>query len=416
MRRICRCSRHRRRTATGADRARRRLAFSHDHGRLADRRVHGPAGLLRLPPGLHRRAPCRWPGSPSVRSSGRGWRRWCSAGLALALRAAVRAVGRAAGGGRPGQRARGSRCALSVRAAHTGPANRRRRARGGPDGVRGAGHRLDHRRGCASDVVLATAADRHPAIGDPQRARPRAAALRADPRCARPLRSPAVGARPGRQRGRADPPDPFQRGGARGAATASCACSGRPAGWGSRAAAGSRPPGWWSPMPTSSPGRATPRSRWAASGPGCPAEPIGFDVHDDVAVLRVRGLGLPPLRLAPNPPTGDGGGDPRLSARRPFDAEPGRIGQTEVVSTENAYGQGHVQRSITALRGRSGLATRAARWSTPTAGWSHHLRGAHRHRAAGGFAVPERGRARAAGQARRRAVGDGPLRRLTSAG
>ena len=35
----------------------------------------------------------------------------------------------------------------------------------------------------------------------------------------------------------------------------------------------------------------------------------------------------------------------------PFDAEPGRIGQTETVSTQNAYGEGHVQRSITALRG-----------------------------------------------------------------
>jgi S1-C subfamily serine protease len=36
----------------------------------------------------------------------------------------------------------------------------------------------------------------------------------------------------------------------------------------------------------------------------------------------------------------------------PFDAEPGRVGQTQTVSTENAYGVGHVQRSITALRGR----------------------------------------------------------------
>jgi S1-C subfamily serine protease len=36
----------------------------------------------------------------------------------------------------------------------------------------------------------------------------------------------------------------------------------------------------------------------------------------------------------------------------PFDAEPGRIGQTETVSTENAYGVGHVEREITSLRGR----------------------------------------------------------------
>ena len=35
-----------------------------------------------------------------------------------------------------------------------------------------------------------------------------------------------------------------------------------------------------------------------------------------------------------------------------FDVEPGRIGQTETVSTEDAYGNGPVLRSITALRGR----------------------------------------------------------------
>ena len=35
-----------------------------------------------------------------------------------------------------------------------------------------------------------------------------------------------------------------------------------------------------------------------------------------------------------------------------FDREPGRIGQTETVSTENAYGNGPVLRSITALRGK----------------------------------------------------------------
>jgi S1-C subfamily serine protease len=36
----------------------------------------------------------------------------------------------------------------------------------------------------------------------------------------------------------------------------------------------------------------------------------------------------------------------------PFKAEPGRLGQTETVDTQNAYGQGHVLRTITALRGR----------------------------------------------------------------
>jgi len=91
-------------------------------------------------------------------------------------------------------------------------------------------------------------------------------------------------------------------------------------------------------------------------GPGLAAEPIGFDVHDDVAVLRVRGLALPPLSLAQNPRPGTAAAILGYPLDGPFAAEPGRIGQTEMVSTENAYGQGHVQRSITALRGlvRSG--------------------------------------------------------------
>jgi S1-C subfamily serine protease len=34
-----------------------------------------------------------------------------------------------------------------------------------------------------------------------------------------------------------------------------------------------------------------------------------------------------------------------------FDAEPARLGQTNTVNTQNAYGQSHVVRSLTALRG-----------------------------------------------------------------
>ena len=34
-----------------------------------------------------------------------------------------------------------------------------------------------------------------------------------------------------------------------------------------------------------------------------------------------------------------------------FNAQPARVGQTSTVSTEDAYGEGHVLRTITALRG-----------------------------------------------------------------
>jgi len=86
--------------------------------------------------------------------------------------------------------------------------------------------------------------------------------------------------------------------------------------------------------------------------PGLDAAVIDFDPHDDVAVLRVPGLNRPTLSMAAKPQ----GGTPAAILGYPldgsFDVEPGRIGQTETVSTEDAYGNGPVLRSITALRGR----------------------------------------------------------------
>lgn len=86
-------------------------------------------------------------------------------------------------------------------------------------------------------------------------------------------------------------------------------------------------------------------------GASRPAAVVGFDVHDDVAVLRVSGLGRP-LRLAPDARRGAAVAILGYPLDGAFDAEPGRIGQTQGVSTQNAYGQGHVLRQITALRGK----------------------------------------------------------------
>jgi len=85
---------------------------------------------------------------------------------------------------------------------------------------------------------------------------------------------------------------------------------------------------------------------------GLDAEVIDFDPHDDIAVLRVRGLDEPVLHLATNPQSGTAAAILGYPLDGPFDKEPGRIGQTEVVSTEDAYGNGPVLRSITALRGK----------------------------------------------------------------
>jgi S1-C subfamily serine protease len=86
--------------------------------------------------------------------------------------------------------------------------------------------------------------------------------------------------------------------------------------------------------------------------PGLDAEVIAFDPHDDVAILRVGALNEPVLPLAANPKPGTPAAILGYPLDGPFDVEPGRIGQTETVNTEDAYGNGPVTRSITALRGR----------------------------------------------------------------
>jgi S1-C subfamily serine protease len=86
--------------------------------------------------------------------------------------------------------------------------------------------------------------------------------------------------------------------------------------------------------------------------PDLDADVIDFDPHDDIAILRAEGLHVPVLKLAADPKAGTPAAILGYPLDGGFDAEPGRIGQTEIVSTEDAYGNGPVLRSITALRGR----------------------------------------------------------------
>ena len=84
--------------------------------------------------------------------------------------------------------------------------------------------------------------------------------------------------------------------------------------------------------------------------PSRAVEVVAFDVHNDIAVLRVAGISRTPLRMA-EPRSGtsvailgyplDGG----LTARA------GRIGPTATVLTQDALGHGPVARSITAVAG-----------------------------------------------------------------
>ena len=85
--------------------------------------------------------------------------------------------------------------------------------------------------------------------------------------------------------------------------------------------------------------------------PGLSARPVAFDPTDDIAVLSVTELSMPALSLLSSPRAGTGGAILGYPENGPFDVEPGRIGRTQAVSTQNAYGQGPVTRLLTPLRG-----------------------------------------------------------------
>ncbi len=85
--------------------------------------------------------------------------------------------------------------------------------------------------------------------------------------------------------------------------------------------------------------------------PDLAAQVVDFDVHDDIAVLRVGGLDRRPLALAGHPRSGTAAAILGYPLDGPFTAEPGRIGQTEVATTDDAYGNGPIQRQIESLRG-----------------------------------------------------------------
>jgi S1-C subfamily serine protease len=85
--------------------------------------------------------------------------------------------------------------------------------------------------------------------------------------------------------------------------------------------------------------------------PSLPAEAIAFEPQHDLAVLRVPELNLPSLGFAPSTPSGTPGAILGYPENGPFDVQPGRIGVTQTVITQNAYGEGPVSRLLTPLRG-----------------------------------------------------------------
>jgi hypothetical protein len=83
------------------------------------------------------------------------------------------------------------------------------------------------------------------------------------------------------------------------------------------------------------------------------AQAVWFDARNDLAILRAPGLGnAPALRLNPNGQEGDSAAILGFPDNGPYDVRPGRLGDTSTVVTQDAYGRGPVERSITSLRGR----------------------------------------------------------------
>jgi S1-C subfamily serine protease len=82
------------------------------------------------------------------------------------------------------------------------------------------------------------------------------------------------------------------------------------------------------------------------------ADVVSFDPHNDVAVLRLKSApAILPLRIR-NPDPGTAVAILGYPQNGPLRVTPGRLGRTAVVLTQDAYGHGHVPRTITAIAGR----------------------------------------------------------------
>jgi hypothetical protein len=78
---------------------------------------------------------------------------------------------------------------------------------------------------------------------------------------------------------------------------------------------------------------------------------IAFEPRDDIAVLRVDGLDAPALDMAQVEREGAEGAILGFPLDGPYDVRAARIGPTRTVVSQDAYGEGPVQRRMTALRG-----------------------------------------------------------------
>src|SRR5215204_3450898 len=96
-------------------------------------------------------------------------------------------------------------------------------------------------------------------------------------------------------------------------------------------------------------GETATRVQIGGAGQLLPAKVVVFDEKNDIAVLRVNGLGLTPLPLtAPRP--GEAAAVIGFPENGPLDIEPARTGATQRVISSDAYDHGPVERTVTSFR------------------------------------------------------------------
>ena len=81
------------------------------------------------------------------------------------------------------------------------------------------------------------------------------------------------------------------------------------------------------------------------------ATAVHFDERNDLAILRVAGLGAPALPLVRRPRKGTPGAVLGYPENGPFSVAAARLGGTGRVISTDAYGQGPVERAMTPFRG-----------------------------------------------------------------
>lgn len=86
------------------------------------------------------------------------------------------------------------------------------------------------------------------------------------------------------------------------------------------------------------------------------ARAVFVSAHDDLALLRVSGLSAPALPLATGTEAGAAAAVLGFPHNGPYDVRAARLGPTQELLTDDAYGRGPVRRSILSFRGvvRSG--------------------------------------------------------------